>query len=293
MAQIASPPQPGKRLCPPDGARGAVSAVSGGTIPTDNAQGRSRKLLTIVVPFFNEVKNLSAIVDRCLEVCLPEGWAREIILVDDGSTDGSGEIADQLARKHPEVVRVIHLPENQGKGAAVRAGYALAHGDAVIVQDADLEYEPEDYRQILEAMERSGAAAVYGSRVRGRQGTLYRRYWYGGRLVTTLNNLIYAATLSDQPTCYKCVRKEVLDGLCLTARGFEFCTELTCELLSHGHRIVEVPIHYRPRSIEEGKKIRPRDGIKAVWWMLKVLWRHLWGTCKNTRKTQLPTMCTR
>lgn len=244
-------------------------------------------MLSIIVPFLNEEKSLEEVVRRSLEAPLPPGWEREIILVDDGSTDSSGRLADSLGSRFPGVVKVLHLPRNLGKGAAVRAGYAVASGDAIIVQDADLEYEPRDYARILETLERSGADAVYGSRVLGRQGTLYRRYWYGGRLVTTINNMLYAATLSDQPTCYKCVRRKVIEALVLTARGFEFCTELTCELLCHGYRIVEVPIHYRPRSIEEGKKIRPRDGLKAVWWMVKVLWRHMWGHCRRRqpRKT--------
>jgi len=241
--------------------------------------------LSIVVPFYNEQQNLEQIVLRSVNASLPEGWDREIILVNDGSTDASGQIAEELAERFPGLIRVLHLEENQGKGGAVRAGYRVATGEVVLVQDADLEYDPADYASILRELDRTGAEAVYGSRVRGRQGTRYRSYWYGGRLVTTLNNLLYAATLTDQPTCYKCVRKVVLDRLQLSSRGFEFCTELTCELLAHRCRIAEVPIRYYPRSIEEGKKIRPWDGLKAVWWMIRVRWRHWWGLCGGRDRT--------
>ena len=231
----------------------------------------------MVIPFLNEQATLAALVQRVLHAPLPEGWTRELILVDDGSTDRSPEIAHQLAMAHHNVLLVRH-GHNRGKGAAVRTGFGLARGEVVIVQDADLEYDPRDYARILRAFDRTAAAAVYGSRVLGRTGTRYRRYWFGGRFVTTANNLLFGATLTDQPTCYKAVRRDVLQQLELTEDGFTFCTELTCKLLAGGHRIREVPIRYQPRSFEEGKKIRPTDGIRAILTMLRIRLAGLFGT---------------
>ncbi len=235
-----------------------------------NSGEKPAKLLSVVIPFLNEEATLGSLVERVQRARLPSGWSRELILVDDGSTDRSGTLADELAARWPNI-RVCHHKRNRGKGAAVRTGYRLARGDVVIVQDADLEYDPRDYARILAAMDRHGSAAVYGSRILGHTGTRYRRYWLGGRLVTTVNNLLFGATLTDQPTCYKAVRRWLLDALELEADGFEFCTELTCKLLNRGIRIREVPIRYYPRGFEEGKKIRPRDGLKAVWTMVRLL----------------------
>jgi glycosyltransferase involved in cell wall biosynthesis len=225
--------------------------------------------LSIVIPFFNEQATLPAILARVLAVEL-NGFDREVVLVDDGSRDESGSIARDWAGRYPDVVRYVAMPRNAGKGAAVIRGLHEVSGDIVIVQDADLEYDPEDYRPILAAYADPNVSVVYGSRILGQTGTRYRRYYWGGRLVTAITNLLFGSRLTDQPTCYKSLRRAVLMGIELHSRGFEFCSELTAKLLRAGHRIVEVPIGYHPRSFVEGKKIRASDGLKAVWTMLRI-----------------------
>jgi glycosyltransferase involved in cell wall biosynthesis len=236
--------------------------------------------LSIVIPFFNEAATLGAILDKVLAVQLP-GVTKEIIAVNDGSRDGSEKIAARYAGQHPDEVRLLSFASNGGKGCAVIAGLAEATGEVVIVQDADLEYEPEDYRAILDAYKDPSVKVVFGSRVLGAQRHIcngasdrrsYHRYYWGGRLVTLATNLIYAAHLTDEPTCYKSLRRDVLDELELSSKGFEFCPEITAKILRRGYQIVEVPIHYYPRSFEEGKKIRYSDGLKAIWTLLRLRW---------------------
>jgi glycosyltransferase involved in cell wall biosynthesis len=237
--------------------------------------------LSIVIPFYNEAATLGPLLGKVSAVELP-GVTKEVIVVNDGSTDGSGEVAERFARDHPGLVRLISLQTNGGKGRAVIAGLKAATGDILIVQDADLEYEPDDYRAILDAYRDPAVTVVFGSRVLGAQRQLqngttkrhsYERYYWGGRLVTLVANMIYATHLTDEPTCYKSLRREVLTELDLESQGFEFCPEITAKLLRRGHRIVEVPIHYYPRSFEEGKKIRYTDGIKAIWTLVRLRWR--------------------
>ena len=237
--------------------------------------------LSIVIPFYNEAATLGRLLEKVLAVEL-SGVTKEIIAVNDGSTDGSAELAEQFSRDHPHQVRLVSFPINGGKGRSVIAGLKQATGDILIVQDADLEYEPEDYRTILDVYRDPTVKVVFGSRVLGTQRQLqngitqrhsYERYYWGGRLVTLVANMIYATHLTDEPTCYKSLRREVLADLHLSSAGFEFCPEITAKLLRHGHRIVEVPIHYYPRSFEEGKKIRYTDGLKAIWTLVKLRWQ--------------------
>ncbi|MBI3462387.1 MAG: glycosyltransferase family 2 protein [Planctomycetes bacterium] len=232
--------------------------------------------LSIVIPFYNEAATLGALLEKVLAVRLG-GVSKEIVAVNDGSRDGSAEIAQRFAREQPGVIRLLSFPTNGGKGRAVIAGMRQASGDIIIIQDADLEYEPEDYRLILRAYEDPAVKVVFGSRILGSQQHLengtsdrysYRRYYWGGRLVTMAANLLYAAHLTDEPTCYKSLRREVLNELDLNSQGFEFCPEITSKLLRRGYRIVEVPIRYNPRSFAEGKKIRYTDGLRALWTLL-------------------------
>ena len=225
--------------------------------------------LSIVIPFYNEAATLGELLKRVLAVRL-DGVDKEILAVDDGSRDGSAEIAAHFARQRPDVVRVISFATNGGKGRAVIAGLEQATGEICIIQDADLEYDPEDYRPILEAYHDPDVHVVYGSRILGSGNRSYHRYYWGGRLVTWWTNLLYGSRLTDEPTCYKSFRRQVLDGLHLTSSGFEFCPEITAKLLRRGYRIVEVPIRYYPRSFAEGKKIRYSDGLKAVWTLARL-----------------------
>ncbi|HLU38006.1 MAG TPA: glycosyltransferase family 2 protein [Planctomycetota bacterium] len=223
--------------------------------------------LSVVVPVYNEVATLAQIVEKVL--ALPVSV--EVLLVDDGSTDGSGALCDELAARHPGVVRAFHLERNRGKGAAVRTGIAAATGRAVVVQDADLEYDPEDLVRLLHEMDRRGTPVIYGSRrLHHRSKTAQARYYWGGVLVTWVTNLLYGARLTDEPTCYKMWRRELIQSIPLECDGFEFCPEVTAKVLRRGHRIPEIQIRYTPRSIHEGKKIRVRDGWKAIWTLLRL-----------------------
>ncbi len=237
--------------------------------------------LSIVIPFYNEAASLGALLEKVLAVELG-AVRKEIIAVNDGSTDGSAEIAERFARDHVDQVRLISFPTNAGKGSAVIAGLKQATGDILIVQDADLEYEPDDYLRILDVYQDPDVQVVFGSRILGAAQHLqngmmrrhsYERYYWGGRLVTLVANLVFGTHLTDEPTCYKSLRREVFEQLDLESRGFEFCPEITAKILQRGYRIVEVPIHYYPRGFEEGKKIRYTDGLKAIWTLLRLRWQ--------------------
>jgi len=226
--------------------------------------------LSVVIPFYNEHATLATLVDRVLAVELPEGGRAEILLVDDGSRDGSGTIAADYAARHADRVRLISFPVNHGKGHAVRAGLEAATGDVCIIQDADLEYDPHDYLRILREYDDPQVTVVYGSRILGSVNRSYNRYYWGGRLVSFVTRLLFSTGITDEPTCYKSFRRAVLREIELKADGFEFCPELTGKLLRAGHRIVEVPISYTPRSFDEGKKIRASDGLKAIWTLVRI-----------------------
>ena len=237
--------------------------------------------LSIVIPFYNEAATLGALLEKVLAVDLGK-VRKEIIAVNDGSTDGSESIAARFARDHADQLRLISFSTNTGKGSAVIAGLKQATGDILIVQDADLEYEPDDYCRILEVYKDPAVQVVFGSRILGAQqhlqnGTIrrhsYQRYYWGGRFVTLVANLVFATHLTDEPTCYKSLRREVFEQLDLESRGFEFCPEITAKILQRGFRIIEVPIHYYPRGFEEGKKIRYSDGLKAIWTLVRLRWR--------------------
>jgi len=222
--------------------------------------------LSVIIPAFNEEKTLEGVVSRVRSVAI-SGWSREIVVVDDGSTDGTGRVMQALAG--PDLVPV-RLPRNRGKGAALRRGFESATGDYVLVQDADLEYDPEDVPSLLVPLAEGRADAVYGSRILGGNRRSYFSYYWGGRLLTLIFNLLYGARLTDLTTCYKIFSLEDARGMGLACDGFEFCEEVTARLLARGRRIVEVPIRYAPRSIEAGKKIRWHDGITAIWTMIRL-----------------------
>ncbi len=220
--------------------------------------------LTVIVPVYNEADTVVELLERVLAVELP----MQIIAVDDGSTDGSRALIDQFAREHPEVELVCH-GANRGKGAAVRTAIPRARGRWTIIQDADLEYDPNEYGKLLATAEEHGVRVVYGSRILGSPNRSYRRYYWGGRLVSLAASIIYGQWITDEPTCYKLFDTALLQSLPLREDGFGFCAEATAMVCRLGERIVEVPISYHPRSIEQGKKIRWTDGLAAVWILLK------------------------
>ena len=219
--------------------------------------------LSVVVPVYNEVDTIVEILRRVLAVDVE----KEVIVVDDGSTDGT---ADRLREFDDPRVRVVLEPENRGKGWAVRRGIDLSTGDVVIVQDADLEYDPRDYLKLIDALEEDGVEVVYGNRLHpGNEGYSHLAFLLGGMLVTFVTNALYFCRLHDEPVCYKLFRGDLIRGLRLRCEGFEFCPEVTAIVRRLGYRIAERPIRYTPRKISEGKKIRWKDGILALWTLLK------------------------
>lgn len=225
--------------------------------------------LSIIIPCHNEQATLASVLDKVIAVDLGT-FEREILLIDDGSTDQSPRIGSEYAARRPDVVQFMRLEGNQGKGTAVREGLGHATGDLVLVQDADLEYDPADIPALLAPFLDPTALVVYGSRILGSRNRSYWRYYLGGRLVTAWANLLFSASLTDEPTGYKVFRRQLLDELGLTSRGFELCAELTGKLLARGVPIHEVPIGYRPRTFAEGKKIRWHDGLRAVTTLLMI-----------------------
>jgi glycosyltransferase involved in cell wall biosynthesis len=226
--------------------------------------------LSVVVPVFNERNTLVEIVRRMRLVELPEGIDREIIIVDDGSNDGTRDVLKQLS---DSTVRVVLHGENRGKGAAVRTGIENATGDYVLVQDADLEYDPDDWPKLLRPVLRGKARVVYGSRFTGERRNMLFLHWVGNRCLSLLTNLLYNTTLSDMETCYKLVDRKLLDELQLRADKFDIEPEITAKILKRKIRIYEVPISYTGREYEEGKKITWRDGFAAVVTLVKCRFR--------------------
>jgi len=227
-------------------------------VPTD-------PMLSIVVPVYNEAPTLRTLIERVLA----QPWRKEIIAVDDGSTDDSPAILAALAAAHPEVV-VVSMPANAGKGAALRAGFARASGDIVIIQDADLEYDPGDYKDLLVALLDGRADVVYGSRfLGGPHRVLNYHHYVANRALTTFSNVCTNLNLTDMETCYKAFRREVLDGLVLREDRFGFEPEFTARVAARGLRVYEVPISYSGRDFDEGKKIRWTDGVRALYVILR------------------------
>jgi glycosyltransferase involved in cell wall biosynthesis len=184
-----------------------------------------------------------------------------VIVVDDGSSDGSDKVLKAL---EDSTIRVINHDRNQGKGAAIRTGLAVATGDLVLIQDADLEYDPDDWPRLLDPIVKGKARVVYGSRFTGERKNMLPSHWFGNRLLSLVTNILYRSTLSDMETCYKLFDAEVLAGITIVSNRFDFEPEITAKVLRRGHRIYEVPISYAGREPDEGKKITWRDGFGAM-----------------------------
>jgi len=222
--------------------------------------------LTSGVPVYNEESTIAAGRARVHAVCLP--LAREVIVVNDGSTDGTRARIDAVRSGYPELI-VLDMPRNSGKGAAIARGASAATGDIVVIQDADLEVDPAEHARLLAPILDDGAPVVYGSRFLGRPRGLSVNA-FANLVLTTLTNILYGARITDMETAYKMVRRDVFDRLVLECRRFDFEPEITAKLLRCGYRIIELPISYTPRSRQEGKKIKWQDGVVAV----RVLFRY-------------------
>ena len=222
--------------------------------------------VSVVIPCYNEAGTIEAIVDAVLASSLPDP---ELIVVDDGSTDGSAEVIARAVA--PKVKRVITHPLNRGKGAALRSGFQAATGDIVIVQDADLEYDPRDYPRLLQPILEDRADVVYGSRFSGGESHRVLYFWHSvtNKALTLLSNMLTDLNLTDMEVCYKVFRREVLERIQIEEDRFGFEPEITAKVAKLGCRVYEVGVRYAGRTYAEGKKIGWRDGLRAVWCILK------------------------
>jgi dolichol-phosphate mannosyltransferase len=228
-------------------------------------------LLSILIPAYQEERTIGEVLRRVLEIDTESlGFAKEIVVCDDGSSDGTAAMVEEAARGDDRI-RLVRHPDNRGKGAAIRTALDAALGEHVLIQDADLEYEVTDYPALLQAV-RDGADVVYGSRFleRARPEGMKTANWVANRILTTAANVLYRVDITDEATCFKVFRTDLLRSLELECTGFEFCPEVTAKIGKRKIRIAEVPIHYRARNVAEGKKVRWTDGVEALW----VLVRH-------------------
>jgi glycosyltransferase involved in cell wall biosynthesis len=220
------------------------------------------RLLSVVMPVYNERTTIEEIVRRVLAVPL----RIELIVVDDGSTDGTSEILDALQR---ELKFTLLRQKNAGKGAALRAGFAAVTGDLLVVQDADLEYSPEEYPQLIELICDGKADVVYGSRFLGRHRAFLFAHYVGNKFLTLATNVLYNTMLTDMETCYKAMRTDVIRSMTLKSDGFGVEPELTAKIFKRGYRVYEVPITYAGRNYDQGKKITWTAGFVALWVLVK------------------------
>lgn len=222
------------------------------------------KTLSIIIPVYNEEATIDEILKRVYKMELPE-WEKEICVIDDGSVDRTKTLLEKWKKK----VTVICKAKNEGKGSAVSIGLSRAHGDIILIQDADLEYSPSDYPVLLAPFENNQVDVVYGSRFLGSHLSTMYLYAQGNKFVTLITNILYNTNITDMETGYKVMRKKVIEGLVLKAKRFDMEPEITAKILKKGFQIYEVPISYFGRKFSEGKKLTWRDGVAALGTLIK------------------------
>ena len=222
--------------------------------------------VSIIIPVYNESRTFTQVLDRVRSAQLPPGTTREIVVVDDGSTDGT---SDLLSSCRDTGVVVHHSVLNFGKGTAIRIGLEKATGDIILIQDGDLEYDPNDYAEIVKPLLEGQADVVYGSRFLGQNPGMAPLNWIANKILTVTANLLYSASITDEATAYKAFQSSVLRRMKLNCRRFEFCPEVTAKVRKRGIKIMEVPIRYVARDAAQGKKIRWTDAFVAMWTLLK------------------------
>jgi len=233
--------------------------------------------LSIIIPVYNEQKTIFEILKKVCESKLPKGLLREIIVVDDGSIDKSALIINgAILKLNTHSLKLFKHKKNQGKGAAVRTGLRQARGDIILIQDADLEYDPNDYSRLLNPILSNKANVVYGTRLKnyplrlyGKKTTPLITHYLGNKFLTFVTNIFYGNKVTDMETCYKIFRKEVIRNIKIYADKFDFEPEITAKILKKGYKIYEVPIRVHPRGYDEGKKITWKDGFIALWTLIK------------------------
>ena len=228
-----------------------------------------RLRLSVIIPVYNERRWIPELLARVLAADVD----KQVVVVDDGSTDGTAEWLDGWRVGQPDWITVLRHPSNRGKAAAVRTGLAHADGDCVVIQDGDLEYDPGDYRRLLQPLAEGRCRVVYGSRFLGRRPRMFFTQRLGNRVLTWLTNRLYGASLTDMETCYKLIAREVIARIAIESSGFDLEPELTARVLRQGLEIVEVPISYSGRTYAEGKKIKWRDFVSSAWTLVRLRFR--------------------
>ncbi len=229
-------------------------------------------ILSIIIPVFNEERTIRQLIEKVSNVKLTQGLKKEIIVINDGSTDRTLKHLKQLGTK----IKVINHAKNLGKGAAVRTGISYSTGDILVIQDADLEYDPQDFNRLVEPILKNQYQVVYGTRLKdyplklwGKDKTPLPTHYLGNKLLTALTNFLFSSNLTDMETCYKLFKKEVLVGIDLKSNKFDIEPELTAKILKKGNKICDLPIKTQPRSFKEGKKINWKDGFSAIKALIK------------------------
>ena len=232
-------------------------------------------ILNIIIPVYNEEKTIKDIIEKVQSINLNYSIKKELLIINDGSKDDSDEILQKIIKKYDNIKYIKHK-KNQGKGAAIRTALANCNGDIILIQDADLEYNPEDYNKLLKPIIENKAPVVYGSRflktklkLFGKDKTLHISHYFGNKFLTFMTNLLYNKKITDMETGYKIFKSSVIKNIKLESNRFEIEPEITSKILKSKHSIYEVPISFNPRKFEEGKKITWKDGIKALYYLLK------------------------